>query len=118
MIRKGEENGWEGGQCTRCGLSLDDGYCPNDRCPFAHDYQDELAGIWKYPSRAEEKYINNLILEGMRVELLPHLKLWIRGAKFGEVVLINHTLGFAKVRMDDPAVKRIQKIKIADLKKV
>jgi hypothetical protein len=115
MIDDGEM-GWEGGECTRCGLDLDEGYCPNDRCPFSNCYQDEIRVDWKYPGNAEQKYIKNLIMTGTRVELLPHLKLWIRGAKFGEVVSI--TEGIARVRMDDPSVKRIQRIKIADLKKV
>jgi hypothetical protein len=52
--------GWEGGNCTRCGLALDEGYCPNDRCPFSHCYQDEMIEDWKYPGRAEKAYIKKL----------------------------------------------------------
>jgi hypothetical protein len=52
--------GWEGGSCTRCGMYLDEGYCPNDRCPFSHCYQDEMIEDWKYPGRAEKAYIKKL----------------------------------------------------------
>jgi hypothetical protein len=55
-----EEMGWEGGSCTRCGMDLDEGYCPNDRCPFSHCYQDEMIEDWKYPGRAEKAYIKKL----------------------------------------------------------
>jgi hypothetical protein len=55
-----KEEDWEGGECTRCGLYLDEGYCPNDRCPFSHCYQDEITVTWKYPGRAEKAYIKKL----------------------------------------------------------
>jgi hypothetical protein len=45
--------GYEGGKCTRCGLTLDEGYCPNDRCPFSHTYQDEMVEDWTYPEEDE-----------------------------------------------------------------
>ena len=52
--------GYEGGNCTRCGLALDEGYCPNDRCPFSHTYQDEMVEDWAYPGKAEKAYIKTL----------------------------------------------------------
>jgi hypothetical protein len=52
--------GYEGGSCTRCGLSLDEGYCPNLRCPFSHTYQDEMIEDWTYPDDDERDYIASL----------------------------------------------------------
>jgi hypothetical protein len=55
-----ELQGYEGGECTRCGLALDEGYCPNDRCPFADTYQDEMIEDWTYPEDDEQAYIETL----------------------------------------------------------
>jgi hypothetical protein len=55
-----ELQGYEGGECTRCGLALEEGLCPNDRCPFADSYQDELVEDWTYPEEDERAHIATL----------------------------------------------------------
>jgi hypothetical protein len=55
-----ELQGYEGGECTRCGLALDDGLCPNDRCPFSDTYQDEMVEDWFYPEEDERAHIATL----------------------------------------------------------
>jgi hypothetical protein len=52
-----ELQGYEGGNCTRCGLALEEGLCTNDRCPFADTYQDEMVEDWKYPDDDERAFI-------------------------------------------------------------
>lgn len=57
---------------------------------------------------------------GERVELAPHLDLWMRGARFGVVVMQStaHKEGELmrlKVRMDHPQVKRLAVIHVADI---
>ena len=55
------------------------------------------------------------IRSGDRVEISPHIDLWMRGARFGEV---KDVLGImALVRMDHPQVKKLQEIPVADLKR-
>lgn len=45
---------------------------------------------------------------GDRVELSPHLDLWMRGAKFGTVVSLSLTpLDRVKVRSDHPRVRNL-----------
>ena len=51
-----------------------------------------------------------------RVELHPGLDLWMRGARFGQVLGIMD--GVARVKMDHPQVKRIQRIRVSDLKRI
>jgi hypothetical protein len=52
--------------------------------------------------------------KGTRVEIAPHLDLWMRGARYGTVVSVKD--GIARVRMDHPQVKVLAKIKVEDLK--
>ena len=59
-------------------------------------------------------------LVGDRVELSPHLDLWMRGARFGVIAWqsTRHKPGeYAtfKVRMDHPQIKRLVTVQIADL---
>jgi hypothetical protein len=64
---------------------------------------------------------------GERVELLPHLDLWMRGARFGEVVGRHKPKYTARngaailtpivsVKLDHPQVKRPVKFFVTDLK--
>jgi hypothetical protein len=56
-----------GASCARCDLVLSfDGYCPNDRCPFADTYQDELTESWLSPDDDERFYIEIVIKPGLR----------------------------------------------------
>jgi hypothetical protein len=51
-----------GASCARCDLDLSfDGYCPNDHCPFADTYQDELTGNWLPPDDDERLYIETVV---------------------------------------------------------
>lgn len=59
---------------------------------------------------------------GRRIELATHLDLWMRGARFGEIVMQStaHKPGEMmrlKVRMDHPQVKRLAVIHVADIGK-
>lgn len=57
---------------------------------------------------------------GQRIEIAPHLDLWMRGARFGVVAWQStaHKPGELmrlKVRMDHPQVKRLAVIHVADI---
>jgi hypothetical protein len=52
-----------------------------------------------------------------RVEISPHFDLWMRGARFG-VVKRRSKDGHIFVKMDNRGVRRVQKMKPADVKKV
>lgn len=56
----------------------------------------------------QQKYI------GRRVELCPHLDLWMKGSRFG-IIVGEAKDGRALVRMDNNAVRELQKIHICDL---
>lgn len=50
-----------GAMCARCEIDLtDDGYCPNDRCPFYDTLQDESDGDWGPPDDEERRHIDAL----------------------------------------------------------
>ena len=52
---------FRGAMCSRCEISLsDEGYCPNDRCPFHTSYQDEGIANDQWPSEEEWLYIEQL----------------------------------------------------------
>lgn len=59
---------------------------------------------------------------GDRVEIHPGFDLWMRGAKFGVIRKIYDSpmVGalVAEVRMDNTNVKRLQRFKLVDLKKI
>jgi len=60
---------------------------------------------------------------GRRIEIGPHLDLWMRGARFGTVVMQStaHAAGELmrlKVRMDHPQVKRLAVIHVSDIGKM
>jgi hypothetical protein len=56
-----------GASCARCDLDLSfDGYCPNDRCPFADTYQDELTNSWVPPDDDERLYIETVVRPRLR----------------------------------------------------
>jgi len=66
------------------------------------------------------RYTKTGSLIGRRIELAPHLDLWMRGARFGAVAWqsTRHKPGELmrlKVRMDHPQVKRLAVIGIADI---
>lgn len=47
---------------------------------------------------------------GMRVQLLPHLDLWMRGAKYGTVRAESPQFpGFVRVKLDHPNIRQIYK---------
>lgn len=52
---------------------------------------------------------------GQRVELAPHMDLWMRGARYGSVVeiLTGRELGFVRVRVD--AIDRVKAFRADDL---
>lgn len=69
------------------------------------------------------KYTRSGSYVGERIELAPHLDLWMRGARYGTVVMQStaHKEGERmrlKVRMDHPQVKRLAVIEVADIGKM
>lgn len=73
--------------------------------------------------RSNVKYKRSGSFVGKRVEIGPHLDLWMRGARFGVVVMqsTQHAPGELmrlKVRMDHPQVKRLAVIRVSDIFKV
>ncbi len=54
------------------------------------------------------------VVVGARVEISPHYDLWMRGARWGRVERIWD--GIATVKMDNTAVKKLQRFPVADLK--
>lgn len=53
---------FRGAMCSRCEIGLtDDGFCPNDRCPFHMSYQDEFVPDNEIPSDEERAYIKKVI---------------------------------------------------------
>jgi hypothetical protein len=57
---EGRDRGSEGGECARCGLALEEGSCPNERCPFADTFQDELMEGWRPPGPKERAHIERI----------------------------------------------------------
>ena len=59
---------------------------------------------------------------GDRVEIHPGFDLWMRGAKYGIVRKVYDSpmegCLCAEVRMDNTNVKRLQRFKLSDLKKI
>lgn len=51
---------------------------------------------------------------GSRVELSPHLDLWMRGATYGTVRRIEDQI--AIVRMDNPRIRKLQRIPTGSLR--
>ena len=50
-----------GATCSRCQLGLTpDGFCPNDRCPYHHGYQDEVVADDDWPSEEESHCIEKI----------------------------------------------------------
>jgi hypothetical protein len=51
---------------------------------------------------------------GMRIELSPHLDLWMRGARFGTVRIVTgltpRSAPCVVVRMDNPRIRRLVQI--------
>ena len=69
------------------------------------------------------RFTRNGTLVGKRVEIAPHLDLWMRGARFGVVAWqsTQHRPGEAltlKVRMDHPQVRRLAVLRIADIQEM
>lgn len=55
-----------------------------------------------------------MLAKEQRVEISPHYDLWMMGAKYGTIKSIKD--GIAKIKMDHPQVKRLQRIPLEDLK--
>lgn len=56
--------------------------------------------------------------EGTRVQISPHLDLWVRGARYGTIVrgvLDCHGRQVIVVRMDHPKVRKLQRFFPLDL---
>lgn len=80
-----------------------------------------LFDVFKIPPRFRWTRKGSFI--GQRIEIGPHLDLWMRGARFGEIVQQStaHAPGELmrlRVRMDHPQVKRLAVIRVADIHRV
>ena len=51
---------------------------------------------------------------GQRVELSPHLDLWVRGARYGHISGFDR--GLALVRMDHRSVRKLQRVPLDGLR--
>lgn len=75
------------------------------------------------PDRHGYTYTRKGAFIGRRVEIGAHLDLWMRGARFGVVVMqsTRHAPGQfqrLKVRIDHPAVKRLAVLHVADVARI
>jgi hypothetical protein len=50
------------------------------------------------------------MLVGTRVEIPVHYDNWMRGARYGRVVSKARDGSFVRVKLDHPAIKRLQKV--------
>ena len=67
-----EELLYEGAQCSRCDLDLDPqtGYCPNSRCPFHCQNQDEIVR-WSPPGDDKRSLSSRCVRDSSTARDIP-----------------------------------------------
>jgi hypothetical protein len=91
-----------------------------------HAIRNNRGPSWLYDEfkiEPEYRYVKSGSFVGKRIELGAHLDLWMRGARFGVVVMqsTKHKPGQLmrlKVRVDHPQVKRLAVLNVADIGRI
>ena len=104
---------WIAHVCARNGL-LAGGKLECTSSTFASELE---ARDWVYAmsvgSDSEEGHVYG---PGVRVELAPSCDLWMRGARYGEVMAVNDH-GIVMIRMDHKSVRKLQRLHASRLQR-